>query len=59
MADEARPRPIEDVREISAITYGFMASKALFAALIAMRGTTPGTLALVKHPLGASSHLAR
>src|SRR5277367_597639 len=33
MADEARLRPIEDVREISAITYGFMASKALFAAL--------------------------
>jgi 2-hydroxy-4-(methylsulfanyl)butanoate S-methyltransferase len=33
MADEPRPRPIEDVREISAITYGFMASKALFAAL--------------------------
>jgi 2-hydroxy-4-(methylsulfanyl)butanoate S-methyltransferase len=33
MADEAAPRPIEDVREISAITYGFMASKALFAAL--------------------------
>src|SRR5271165_4862097 len=33
MAEEARPRPIEDVREISAITYGFMASKALFAAL--------------------------
>src|SRR5208282_3982175 len=33
MADEARPRPIEDVRDISAITYGFMASKALFAAL--------------------------
>jgi Dimerisation domain len=33
MADAARPRPIEDVREISAITYGFMASKALFAAL--------------------------
>jgi hypothetical protein len=33
MGDEARPRPIEDVREISAITYGFMASKALFAAL--------------------------
>jgi hypothetical protein len=33
MADEARPSPIEDVREISAITYGFMASKALFAAL--------------------------
>jgi ubiquinone/menaquinone biosynthesis C-methylase UbiE len=33
MADDAAPRPIEDVREISAITYGFMASKALFAAL--------------------------
>ena len=33
MADEARPRPIEDVKDISAITYGFMASKALFAAL--------------------------
>jgi 2-hydroxy-4-(methylsulfanyl)butanoate S-methyltransferase len=33
MAEEARPRLIEDVREISAITYGFMASKALFAAL--------------------------
>jgi hypothetical protein len=26
-------KPIEDVREISAITYGFMASKALFSAL--------------------------
>jgi 2-hydroxy-4-(methylsulfanyl)butanoate S-methyltransferase len=26
-------KPIEDVRDISAITYGFMASKALFAAL--------------------------
>jgi len=33
MADAARPRPIEDVHEISAITYGFMASKALFAAI--------------------------
>ena len=33
MADEARRKPIEDVSEISAITYGFMASKALFAAL--------------------------
>ena len=33
MADETRPRPIEDVKDISAITYGFMASKALFAAL--------------------------
>ncbi len=27
------PRPIQDVREISRIAYGFMASKALFAAL--------------------------
>jgi 2-hydroxy-4-(methylsulfanyl)butanoate S-methyltransferase len=33
MADAAQPRPIEDVGEISAITYGFMASKALFSAL--------------------------
>ena len=33
MADEARPKPILDVLDISAITYGFMASKALFAAL--------------------------
>ncbi|MGB3582655.1 MAG: methyltransferase dimerization domain-containing protein, partial [Roseiarcus sp.] len=33
MGDEARRKPIEDVSEISAITYGFMASKALFAAL--------------------------
>ena len=33
MGDEAQPRPIEDVRGISAITYGFMASKALFSAL--------------------------
>jgi 2-hydroxy-4-(methylsulfanyl)butanoate S-methyltransferase len=33
MADEVRARPIVDVREISAITYGFMASKALFSAL--------------------------
>jgi 2-hydroxy-4-(methylsulfanyl)butanoate S-methyltransferase len=31
MADAARP--IEDVQDISAITYGFMASKALFSAL--------------------------
>jgi 2-hydroxy-4-(methylsulfanyl)butanoate S-methyltransferase len=31
MAEGARP--IEDVRDISAITYGFMASKALFSAL--------------------------
>src|SRR5262245_40295274 len=29
----AHARPVEEVREISAITYGFMASKALFAAL--------------------------
>jgi len=33
MVDETRPRPIEDVKDISAITYGFMASKALFTAL--------------------------
>jgi 2-hydroxy-4-(methylsulfanyl)butanoate S-methyltransferase len=33
MADKSRAKPIEDVRDISAITYGFMASKALFAAL--------------------------
>lgn len=30
---EERAKPIEEVHEISAITYGFMASKALFAAL--------------------------
>lgn len=29
----AQVKPVEDVRDISAITYGFMASKALFAAL--------------------------
>jgi 2-hydroxy-4-(methylsulfanyl)butanoate S-methyltransferase len=33
MAEEARPNLVEDARGISAITYGFMASKALFAAL--------------------------
>src|SRR5271166_3624787 len=33
MADAEQAKPIEDVREISAITYGFMASKALFVAL--------------------------
>jgi len=34
MATTSEPiKPIEDVRDISAITYGFMASKALFAAL--------------------------
>jgi 2-hydroxy-4-(methylsulfanyl)butanoate S-methyltransferase len=33
MATTTRVKPIEEVREISAITYGFMASKALFAAL--------------------------
>jgi 2-hydroxy-4-(methylsulfanyl)butanoate S-methyltransferase len=33
MVDATPAKPIEDVREISAITYGFMASKALFAAL--------------------------
>jgi 2-hydroxy-4-(methylsulfanyl)butanoate S-methyltransferase len=26
-------KPIEDVREISALTYGFIASKAMFAAV--------------------------
>jgi 2-hydroxy-4-(methylsulfanyl)butanoate S-methyltransferase len=33
MIDAAHAKPVEDVREISAITYGFMASKALFAAV--------------------------
>jgi hypothetical protein len=33
MVDTTCAKPIEDVREISAITYGFMASKTLFAAL--------------------------
>jgi 2-hydroxy-4-(methylsulfanyl)butanoate S-methyltransferase len=33
MSEASQIRPIEDVRAISAITYGFMASKALFAAL--------------------------
>jgi len=34
MATPSEPiKPIEDVHDISAITYGFMASKALFAAL--------------------------
>lgn len=33
MAHELPARPIEDARDISAITYGFMASKALFSAL--------------------------
>ncbi|WP_369721145.1 hypothetical protein AB8Z38_29365 [Bradyrhizobium sp. LLZ17] len=34
MASSSEPiKPIEDVRDISAITYGFMASKALFAAI--------------------------
>ena len=33
MAKASQAKPIEDVRDISAITYGFMASKALFAAL--------------------------
>ena len=33
MAEASQAKPIEDVREISAITYGFIASKALFAAL--------------------------
>ena len=33
-SDEAtQAKPVQDVGEISAITYGFMASKALFAAL--------------------------
>ena len=33
MAEASKAKPVEDVRDISAITYGFMASKALFAAL--------------------------
>jgi hypothetical protein len=33
MTDAGPTKPLEDVRDISAITYGFMASKALFAAL--------------------------
>jgi 2-hydroxy-4-(methylsulfanyl)butanoate S-methyltransferase len=54
MADAAQPRPIEDVGEISAITYGFMASKALFSALefdvfthIAQGADSAGALAAV------------
>jgi hypothetical protein len=54
MGDEPEPRPIDDVREISAITYGFMASKALFAALdfdlfthIAQGAASTGALATV------------
>lgn len=54
MADQARRKPIEDVSEISAITYGFMASKALFAALefdlfthIAQGADSSGALAKV------------
>ena len=31
--DTMHAKPVEEVREISAITYGFMASKALFAAV--------------------------
>ena len=33
MTHAGHAKPLEDVRDISAITYGFMASKALFAAL--------------------------
>src|SRR6516225_7966670 len=33
MAEASQAKPIDDVRDISAITYGFMASKALFSAL--------------------------
>jgi 2-hydroxy-4-(methylsulfanyl)butanoate S-methyltransferase len=33
MVESSQGKPIEDVRDISAITYGFMASKALFTAL--------------------------
>lgn len=33
MEQALRVKPVEDARDISAITYGFMASKALFAAL--------------------------
>jgi hypothetical protein len=33
MTGSEQIKPIEDVRGISAVTYGFMASKALFAAL--------------------------
>jgi len=51
---EARPNLVEDVREISGITYGFMASKALFAALefdlfthIAQGADSSGALAKV------------
>ena len=54
MTEEARPRLVEDVREISAITYGFMASKALFAALefdlfthIAQGADSAGSLAKI------------
>jgi hypothetical protein len=33
MPNATHPKPVDEVREISAITYGFMASKVLFAAL--------------------------
>ena len=56
-------KPIEDVREISALTYGFIASKALFAAveldLFARIARGADTLAAIAEATGIAANRAR
>jgi 2-hydroxy-4-(methylsulfanyl)butanoate S-methyltransferase len=56
-------KPIEDVREISAITYGFIASKALFAAveldLFTKIARGADTLSTIAEATGVAANRAR
>ena len=56
-------KPIEDVRQISALTYGFIASKALFAAveldLFTRIARGADTLAAIAEATGIAANRAR
>ena len=56
-------KPIEDVREISALTYGFIASKALFAAveldLFTKIAGGADTLSTIAEATGVAANRAR
>ena len=56
-------KPIENVREISALTYGFIASKALFAAveldLFTKIARGADTLPRIAEVTGIAANLAR
>jgi hypothetical protein len=60
---DSNAKPIEDVREISALTYGFIASKVLFAAveldLFTKIARGADTLSRIAEATGAAANRAR